>query len=184
MIYVSSDSATFNGIATGRRVVIASEVALRVEGISFNYGDGHYNIWAEAFRGCTAGELFEHPDYGFDNATRALVFNAAGEVSEYPVPVPSPTPSPRAFCPGGAGTLITAQAPQAPPAGCVLVTEWWVPPGPAPCGIIFSYTVPDLPANAQGRWYHIYPGRVTGHLNDFRARDDVQRAGCSVEDLR
>lgn len=88
IVWVSSDPTTFNGQSVGSRVAIVSEVNLRVEGISFNQRDGHYNLWAIAFRGCTADDIFSHPRYGFDKAPRALTINSAGAISEYPVTTP------------------------------------------------------------------------------------------------
>ncbi len=95
------------------------------------------------------------------------------------------SPTPTFFtCPGGKGISIVSKFPETPPEGCVLVVEWWVPPTPTSCGIIFSYEVPNLPSGAIGTWWHIHPNRVQSHTNEYLARPGIQSAQCSVEDLR
>lgn len=70
--------------------------------------------------------------------------------------------------------------PSAPPRGCVLIIEWWVPPNANDCGILITYGSPSLPGGSAGTWWYTDPGRPAAHIQEFRQKYPY----CKVDDLR
>jgi hypothetical protein len=80
-LYISSDPAVFNGIRVDERLIILSQTDLTVDNLSFNTNDGHFNIWAIAFRGCTLDTIMSQ--YGRDGTNLVWLFDTLGRRSQY-----------------------------------------------------------------------------------------------------
>ena len=70
--------------------------------------------------------------------------------------------------------------PSAPSSGCVLIVEWWIPPDASNCGILITASTPDIPNNATGTWWNVYPTRPESHVQEFLQKNP----SCKVEDKR
>lgn len=80
-LYVSSDPAIFNGFQARERLIILSQSDIVVEGLTFNPGDGHFNIWAVAFSNCSIEAIFER--YGLDGTNLAWFIDSGGRQTQY-----------------------------------------------------------------------------------------------------
>lgn len=81
---------------------------------------------------------------------------------------------------GGASGFPLPPTPSTPPAGCVLIIEWWVPPDANNCGILITTKEPIVPAGSIGAWWYVYPQRPDSQKQEFLAKNPH----CRVEDLR
>ena len=73
--------------------------------------------------------------------------------------------------------------PLAPPKGCILILEWWIPPSTdgSNCGILITENEPSsISADAIGTWWFVSPNRPDTHLEGFQAKNPH----CGVQDLR
>ncbi|PIE82100.1 MAG: hypothetical protein CSA11_01655 [Chloroflexi bacterium] len=73
--------------------------------------------------------------------------------------------------------------PLAPPQGCILILEWWIPPSTdgSNCGILITeYEPSSISADAVGTWWYVYPNRPDDHLQGFQTKNPH----CGFQDLR
>ncbi len=70
--------------------------------------------------------------------------------------------------------------PSAPSSGCVLIVEWWIPPDASNCGILITASTPNIPNNATGTWWNVYPTRPESHIQEFLQKNP----SCKVDDQR
>jgi len=101
--------------------------------------------------------------------------------TETPVPPTStsipPTNTPEPVKCEGFGNL--ALLPLAPPNGCVLIVEWYIPANKQ-CGILFTQNEPGIADQANGTWWYVYPNRPDSHLEEYKQK----YPHCEVRDLR
>ncbi len=96
------------------------------------------------------------------------------------VPMSPTNPAPSSYCDGVSHSI--PPDPISAPTGCLLIVEWWVPPNPTPCGVIFVFDAPIIREGAIGTWWHVYPNRLESHLKEYQSKPN--NANCIVEDLR
>ena len=102
--------------------------------------------------------------------------------------VPTDQPLPQQASPGGSsGSATTCTGdgdipplPSAPPSGCILIAEWWIPPDASNCGILVTRSQPDISTDAVGTWWYVYPNRPDSHIKEYQQKYPQ----CRVDDLR
>jgi len=89
------------------------------------------------------------------------------------------TPVPGATC---NNTGYIPPLPSAPPNGCILVVEWWIPPSADAehCGILITQREPDVSSEAIGTWWFVYPNRSDSHIREYQQKNPH----CEIEYLR
>lgn len=116
-----------------------------------------------------------------------FIFAGAGNQNPYPTTAPistqsisvSTSPVTSGNCQETSGQGLSS-LPSAPSSGCVLIVEWWIPPDASNCGILITANTPDIPNNATGTWWNVYPTRPESHVQEFLQKNP----SCKVEDKR
>ena len=110
----------------------------------------------------------------------ALPAQSTTQSDSVAVPQPTTIPAPPSSNCKETGGETLSPLPAAPPDGCVLIIEWWVPPDTNNCEVLVTFNPPVLPEGATGTWWYTYPDRPASHIQAFRQK----YPHCRVEDLR
>lgn len=175
--------------------VTRSATVAAKEGTSMLHTIHQYEIWETGEVLITAGTVNErHPyrfrkDFSMETMASANLgcpvqsappVQSTTQSDSVTVPQPTTMPAPPSSNCQETGGETLSPLPAAPPDGCVLIIEWWVPPDSSNCEVLVTFNSPVLPEGAAGTWWYTYPSRPESHIQAYLQKYPY----CRVEDLR
>jgi len=116
-----------------------------------------------------------------------FIFAGAGNQNPYPTTAPISTqpvsvstlPVISGNCQESGGQSLSS-LPSTPSNGCVLIVEWSITTDANNCGVLITSSTPDIPNNAIGTWWNVYPTRPESHVQEFLQK----YPHCKIDDQR